>query len=121
MASHSAEVTAGRLRDGGEVKGVTLLRGDDLLFAEVGASEAADAFCAPGLGANPIQGIGPIRHVSLIHAELTFRLELAADILHDHDIAVRREIVSRTGATRLAIRRPHENRRKWSGDIARAI
>jgi hypothetical protein len=65
---------------------VALLRGDDLLFAQVRASEAADALGAPlsSIG----EGIGPIRHVSLVDAELALRLEFSADILRYDDVAV---------------------------------
>jgi len=48
MPSGSARISARRLRDRGNVERMPLLRGNDLLLAEVGAAEAADRWLLQG-------------------------------------------------------------------------
>src|SRR5262249_37940204 len=113
MPSDATEISARGLCNGGEVHRVTLLRGDDLLLAEVGAAVRADAFGAPWLRANPVEGVCPIGHVALVDTIVAFGLPLPANILRDDDVAMRGEEVPGCLIAPLAVRRPNENRRKW--------
>ena len=65
MPSDAAQKSARGPRDLDDVKWMALPRNDDLLLAEVGAAEAADALVAPGLMPDPIEGSGPVGHVAV--------------------------------------------------------
>src|SRR5206468_968494 len=121
MAPDPSEVSTCGLRNCGDMKWVSLLRGNDLLLTKIGTPKRADALCAPGLGSDPIEGIGPIGHVSLIDTELPLRLELSPNVLHGDSVAVRRKIVSRVRTPGLVVWRTHEDCRKRTRDVAGTI
>ena len=105
--------------DGGRHQARRVLHQDGLRGRrEIGRARGDDPPVRPGLLADPLDRVEPVRTLLRIGGENALRVELAAHVLHDHHVAVARVVV----AVRcigieavLAVRRPLDDRGPGAG------